>query len=132
MFDPKESIDFNGNTAPYIQFNFVRTRSLLRQSTDDLSQISNIELNESEQNLIQAIYQFPSIVEEAANNYNPALVANYCYDLVRAYSSFYQGNPILKENDEEKRKLRLLISKKIGDVLHTGMGLLGIELPERM
>jgi len=132
MFDPKESIDFNGNTAPYIQFNFVRTRSLLRQSTDDLSQISNIELNESEQNLIQAIYQFPSIVEEAANDYNPALVANYCYDLVRAYSSFYQGNPILKENDEEKRKLRLLISKKIGDVLHTGMGLLGIELPERM
>lgn len=132
MFDPKESIDFNGNTAPYIQFNFVRTRSLLRRSTDELTAIPNMELNESEQNLIQSIYQFPSIIEEAAKDYNPALVANYCYDLVRSYSSFYQANPVLKEENVDKRNLRLTISKKLGDVLETGMGMLGIAMPQRM
>ena len=132
MFDPKESIDFNGNTAPYIQFNFVRTRSLLRRSTDELTAIPNMELNESEQNLIQSIYQFPSIIEEAAKDYNPALVANYCYDLVRSYSSFYQANPVLKEENADKRNLRLTISKKLGDVLETGMGMLGIAMPQRM
>lgn len=132
MFDPKESIDFNGNTAPYIQFNYVRTRSLLRKAEGEIGAVSVSELNSSEQELIQAIYQFPGVIEEAAKDYNPALLANYCYDLVRSYSSFYQANPILKESDAGKRDLRLLISKKLGDVLQTGMGLLGIEMPVRM
>lgn len=133
MFNPEESIDFNGNTGPYIQYNYVRTRSLLRKAaTDSYSIDKSIELNESERNLLKKMFQFPGVLQESATTYNPALIANYCYDLVKDFSSFYQQSPVLKENDEALRNLRLALSQKTGDILRNGMELLGIDMPERM
>jgi arginyl-tRNA synthetase len=134
MFDPKESIDFNGNTGPYIQFNYVRTRSILRRYESEVPKSIDINtpINESERSLIKMIYEFPTVLEEAAKDYNPAVIANYSYGLVREYSSFYQVNPILKEDDEKLKQLRVALSSKMGEVLKSGMNLLGITMPERM
>ncbi len=137
LFNPKESIDFNGNTGPFIQYTHARICSVLRKATEQGLQLGdkvddNIKLSDIEANLIQFVASFPSIVEQAGKEYSPALIANYIYDLVKQYNSFYHDFSILKEENEALRNFRLLLSKKIAAVVKTGMGLLGIEVPERM
>ncbi len=137
LFNPKESIDFNGNTGPFIQYTHARICSVLRKAAEQGIQLgdkvdANIKLSDTEANLIQFVASFPSVVEQAGKEYSPALIANYIYDLVKQYNSFYHDFSILKEENEALRNFRLLLSKKIAAVVKTGMGLLGIEVPERM
>lgn len=134
LFDPKESIDFLGNTGPFIQYNYVRTQAILRKA--ELTGNNNIPedevLSDEERALVHKLYDFPAALEESATNYNPAHLANYCYDLVRDFGQFYQHSPVLKEEDEQLRSLRLAMVKLTGDVLQRGMNLLGISMPDRM
>ncbi len=137
MFNPEESIDFNGNTGPFIQYTCVRIRSVERKASelDILSGrelVTALELDPRECTLLKRIYQYPDILEEAGRTLSPALVANYFYELVKEYNHFYQVCPILKEPDAEKRDFRLALSKFIGNHIQDGMGLLGIEIPDRM
>jgi len=135
MFDPKESIDFFGNTAPFIQFNYVRTLALLRKAAEDHivpEVLDGIVISESEHGLIKKLYEFPEVVAEAARSYDPSHIANYTYDLVKEYSSFYQASPVLKEADPALRALRLALAAQTGHTVQRGMALLGIEMPERM
>jgi arginyl-tRNA synthetase len=137
LFNPEESIDFNGNTGPFIQYTYARIRSVLRKATD-----RGIELNREldaatvlsgkELQLIKSISQFPVAIKEAGEMYSPALIANYVYELVKEYNQFYHECPILTEENAEIRNLRLAISEMVGKVIKTGMKLLGIEVPERM
>lgn len=137
MFNPEESIDFNGNTGPFIQYTCVRIRSVERRASDitvlpvgDLP--SDLELDPREGALLKRIYQYPDILDEAGRSLSPALIANYFYELVKEYNHFYQVCPILKEPDTGKRDFRLLLSRFIANHIEDGMGLLGIEIPERM
>jgi arginyl-tRNA synthetase len=134
LFDPEESVDFNGNTAPYIQFNYVRTQSILRKFDEDLPDHANVEivLSEVERSLIKKIRDFAQVLEDAAESFNPSILASYCYELVREYSSFYQACPILREENTDLRNLRILVSLEMGKVLKSGMALLGIDMPDRM
>ena len=133
MFNPAESIDFQGNTGPFIQYTYVRSKSVLNKSSNDLTNINlDLSLAESEKNVIKRIYDFPTILEESAKLYNPGIVANYIYELVKDYNTFYQNVNILKEKDVELVNLRLSFSKLTSQVIETGMGLLGIQMPDRM
>ncbi|MDR0507919.1 MAG: arginine--tRNA ligase [Dysgonamonadaceae bacterium] len=136
VFNPADSIDFNGNTGPFIQYTYARIRSVLRRSNDEgclYTPInSDININEKEENLIQALSEFPEIVEEAANSLSPSVIANYIYDLVKEYNQFYHDYTILKEKNEEIKKLRLILSLNVGKVIETGFRLLGIRVPEKM
>ena len=136
LFNPAESIDFNGNTAPFIQYTHARIRSMLRKGAEngiDLSaKLPQLSLNEEEKALINLLYQYPKTVLAAGDNFSPALIANYCYDLAKQFNHFYQDTPIFKEEDAAKRLLRLKISRWVSIVLRSGMGLLGIEVPEKM
>lgn len=133
-FNPKESIDFNGNTGPFIQYTYARIRSLLRKVAAAGIEYSDAvaEPNDKEIAIIQKIADFPAIVEEAGKTYSPALIANYVYDLVKEYNQFYHDYPILREADEAKRKFRIKLSDVTGDIIRKATGLLGIEVPERM
>jgi len=136
LFNPKDSIDFNGHTGPFIQYGYVRTRAILRKAeeqgiiTADSPGVS--EFNEYEKNLVRRLHDFPEATREAAINYNPSIVANFCYDLARDFNGFYQHCPILREENAANRNFRIQLVGKTGDVLRTGMGLLGVEMPERM
>jgi arginyl-tRNA synthetase len=138
VFNPKESIDFNGNTGPFIQYTYARIQSILRKSSchcglDPQSSVAaNTPINEKEETLIQLLSEFPAIVREAADSFSPAVIANYIYDLVKEYNQFYHDYPILKEENSELKNLRLILSENIGKVIETGFGLLGIRVPERM
>ncbi|TSA39297.1 MAG: arginine--tRNA ligase [Porphyromonadaceae bacterium] len=137
MFNPEESIDFNGNTGPFIQYTCVRIRSVERKAIEmsvksGFGLTSDLELDPRESTLLKRIYQYPDILEEAGRSLSPALVANYFYELVKEYNHFYQVCPILKEPDTEKRDFRLALSKFIANHIQDGMGLMGIEIPERM
>jgi len=136
LFNPAESIDFNGNTGPFIQYTHARIRSMLRKAAEngmDLSQTTpQLSLNEEEKTLINLLYQYPKIVSLAGENFSPALIANYCFDLAKQFNHFYQDTPIFKEEDSAKRLLRLKISRWVSLVLRSGMELLGIEVPEKM
>lgn len=133
LFDPKESIDFNGNTGPFLQYTYARIRSLLRNGGDlDFSKIEVSNPNAKESALIQKIADFPEVVKEAGDNYSPALIANYSYDLAKEYNQFYHDYPILKENDPRVREFRLMLSYATGRTLRTAVELLGMEMPERM
>ncbi len=137
LFNPKESIDFNGNTGPFIQYTHARIRSVLRKAAESNVELpttlpADINISETESNLIQTLSNFPGVVAQAGNEYSPALIANYVYDLVKQYNSFYHDFSILKEEDVTMKQFRLLLSKKVANVIKTGMGLLGIEVPERM
>ena len=136
LFNPAESIDFNGNTAPFIQYTHARIRSMLRKGAEngiDLSaKLPQLSLNEEEKTLINLLYQYPKTVLAAGDNFSPALIANYCYDLAKQFNHFYQDTPIFKEEDAAKRLLRLKLSRWVSLVLRSGMGLLGIEVPEKM
>ncbi len=136
LFNPAESIDFNGNTAPFIQYTHARIRSMLRKGAEngiDLSaKLPQIALNEEEKTLINLLYQYPKTVSVAGDNFSPALIANYCYDLAKQFNHFYQDTPIFKEEDAAKRLLRLKLSRWVSLVLRSGMALLGIDVPEKM
>ncbi|MCR4826218.1 MAG: arginine--tRNA ligase [Bacteroidales bacterium] len=136
LFNPAESIDFNGNTAPFIQYTHARIRSMLRKGVEsgiDLAaKLPQLSLNEEEKSLINLLYQYPKTVLAAGDNFSPALIANYCYDLAKQFNHFYQDTPIFKEEDAAKRLLRLKLSRWVSLVLRSGMGLLGIEVPEKM
>ena len=134
LFDPSESIDFNGNTGPFIQYTHARIKSVLRKSGEDYNavDISAVAPNEKETSLIQKLADFTVAVNDAGRNYSPALIANYVYDLAKEYNQFYHDYSILKEQDEKVRAFRLLLSATVADVICRGMSLLGIEVPERM
>lgn len=136
-FNPKESIDFNGNTGPFIQYTHARIKSVLRKAEEqgiDHSTLRNtqLEISEKENYLIQLIAEFPNVVKQAGIEFSPALIANYIYDLVKEYNQFYHEFSILREENDDLKNLRLVISETIASVIKTGMGLLGIEVPERM
>ena len=136
LFDPKESIDFQGNTGPFIQYTYARIQSILRKyaEMDDNKEAITLPsvLQEKEKTLLKSITLFPSIVQEAADNYSPAVVANYVYDLVKDFNSFYQNVSILGEEDTSKRHFRVALSKKIGEIIAESFKMLGIQVPERM
>lgn len=133
LFDPKESIDFNGNTGPFIQYTYARIQSVLNKAGDVKASIdTKVELNELERELIKLIYEFPSVLEESAKTYNPSHIANYVYELAKVFSRFYHDCSILKEENETIKQLRLALAKQCGQIIKNGMGLLGIEVPNRM
>ncbi|GEC77319.1 arginine--tRNA ligase [Flavobacterium aquatile] len=132
MFNPEESVDFAGNTGPFIQYTYARIQSILRKATFDTTQKVTIELHPKEKELIKQIELFPEIIQNAAHNHSPALVANYTYDLVKEFNSFYQNVSILGEENQDKKVFRVQLSKKVADTIKLAFGLLGIEVPERM
>lgn len=133
LFNPKESIDFNGNTGPFLQYTYARIQSVIRRAGGvDLNSTPNAVPNEKESTLIQKVADFPSVVKEAGKSYSPALIANYCYDLAKEYNQFYHDYSIIKEEDENKRNLRLILSAVVARTLKAGVSLLGMEMPERM
>ncbi|MDO4526310.1 MAG: arginine--tRNA ligase [Bacteroidales bacterium] len=137
MFDPKESIDFNGNTGPFIQYTHARICSVLRKAAEMGITLPNklnedLQISDTEGMLIQSLASYPDVVAQAGKEFSPALIANYIYDLVKQFNSFYHDFSILKEENEDVRAFRLLLSKSVAKVVKNGMGLLGIEVPERM
>ena len=137
LFNPEESIDFNGNTGPFIQYTYARIRSVLRKAAEQGLNVeaglpADVEISTKEEELIQHMAQFAEVVRTAGQDYSPSVIANYCYDLVKEYNQFYHDFSILKEEDEAKKMFRLVLSKNVAKVVRLGMGLLGIEMPERM
>jgi len=133
LFNPEESVDFAGNTGPFIQYTYARIQSIIRKADFDFSATSTIEeLHEKEKELVKQIELFPEVIQNAAQNHSPALIANYTYDLVKEYNSFYQSVHILGEVDLAKKIFRVQLSKKVSEVIKSAFTLLGIEVPERM
>ena len=135
LFDPKESVDFQGNTGPFIQYTYARIRAIIRKSDISVTdfQIQNsISLHEKEKEILNILSQYPETIQSAAKNYSPALIANYTYDLVKCFNSFYQNVSILGANLEHEKKFRVLLSFKVGEVIKSSFQLLGIKVPERM
>ena len=134
LFNPQESIDFNGNTGPFVQYTYARIRSVLRKSdeADAATDITAYEPNEKEIEIIQRIADFPSVVSEAGRTYSPALIANYVFELAKGYNQFYHDYSILKEENGVARTFRLHLSRSVADIIRRGFSLLGVEVPERM
>lgn len=134
LFNPEESIDFNGNTGAFVQYTYARIRSVLRKSNPDDAavDVASYAPNDKEIDLIQRIADFPSVVSEAGRTYSPALIANYVFDLAKTYNQFYHDYSILKEEDATTRAFRLLLSRIVSEVICRGFSLLGVEVPERM
>ena len=135
LFDPKESVDFQGNTGPFIQYTYARIRAIIRKSDisiTDLQIQNDITLHEKEKEILNLLSQYPETIQSAAKNYSPALIANYTYDLVKSFNSFYQNVSILGANSEYEKKFRVLLSFKVGEVIRSSFQLLGIKVPERM
>ena len=136
-FNPKESIDFNGNTGPFIQYTYARIRSVLRKAAEQGISLpdtlhTGIELSEKEEGLVQMLADFSAVVRQAGNDYLPSLIANYCYNLVKEYNQFYHDFSILREENADVKAFRLALSAEVAKIVRLGMGLLGIEVPERM
>ena len=136
-FNPKESIDFNGNTGPFIQYTYARIQSVLRKAKEAGVEIptsldTNIEISEKERGLIQLISDFANVVEQAGKDYSPSGIANYIYELVKEYNQFYHDFSILSEENLAVKKFRLVLSQTVGETIKNGMALLGIEVPDRM
>nr|MBP8960537.1 arginine--tRNA ligase [Bacteroidales bacterium] len=136
-FNPAESVDFNGNTGPFIQYTFARIRSVMRKAsqfnlTSDSAKLRNVKPCPKEIALIKLIKKFPLSITESAETYNPAIIANYCYELAKEFNQYYHDYSILGEKDVVTRNLRMMLSDKISAVLSKAMWLLGIEMPERM
>ena len=137
VFNPEESIDFNGNTGPFIQYTYARIRSILRKAQDAGITLTEelptgVEISTKEEEIIQRLADFRGVVEAAGEDYSPSGIANYCYELVKLYNQFYHEFQILREEDAEKRNFRLILSRNVAKVVRLGMELLGIEMPERM
>lgn len=138
-FNPKDSIDFNGNTGPFIQYTHARIRSILRKaqeekniSLDTLRLDSSLEMNQKELDVVRILYSFPNIVELSAQTFSPALIANYVYDLAKSFNAFYQDTTILKEENQDILRMRVALSAFVGNTIKSSMALLGIKVPERM
>ena len=136
LFDPEESIDFNGNTGPFIQYTYARIRSILRKAAEQgivmADTLPEAELSDKETSLIQHMNDFAAVVRQAGTDYNPACIASYCYELVKEYNQFYHDFSVLREEDKDKQQIRLALSEAVSQIVRNGMGLLGIEVPERM
>ena len=133
LFDPEESVDFAGNTGPFIQYTYARIQSIIRKANFNFTEKTTLKvLHEKEKELIKQLELFPEIIQNAAQSHSPALIANYTYDLVREYNSFYQAVPILGSNDEVEKVFRVQLSKKVADTIASAFQLLGIQVPERM
>jgi len=136
LFDPKESVDFAGNTGPFIQYTYARIQSILRKADFDYSSVISSEvektLHEKEKELIKNLAQFPEVIQQAAKTYSPALIANYTYDLVKEYNSFYQSVSILGEENHDKKVFRVQLSDKVGQTIKNAFSMLGIDVPNRM
>ena len=133
LFDPEESVDFAGNTGPFIQYTYARIQSIIRKANFDFTKKTTIKkLHEKEKELVKQLELYPEVIQNAAQNHSPALIANYTYDLVREYNSFYQAVPILGSNDLVEKVFRVQLSKKVADTIASSFQLLGIQVPERM
>ncbi|PCI09997.1 MAG: arginine--tRNA ligase [Flavobacteriaceae bacterium] len=133
LFDPKESIDFNGNTGPFIQYTYARIQSILRKADFDYNQKTiEVPLHPKEKEVIKTLQQYPEVIQNASKNHSPALIANYTYELVKAYNSFYQSVPILGSTNQDEKVFRTRLSQKVSDTIKSAFGLLGIAVPERM
>ena len=133
LFDPNESIDFNGNTGPFIQYAYARIQSLISKDKFSNTQTKlDIDINEKEKDILKQLIQFPIAIKSAADNYSPALIANYIFELVKSFNSYYQSTTILKVNDLEVKNFRLTLSNKVGEVIKNSMKLLGVEVPKKM
>jgi arginyl-tRNA synthetase len=135
MFNPEESVDFAGNTGPFIQYTYARIQSILRKADFDFENVvisSEVEMHEKEKELIKQVQLFPEVIQNAAENHSPALIANYTYDLVKEFNSFYQQVSILGEENHDKKVFRVQLSKSVGNTIKNAFQLLGIEVPERM
>ena len=139
LFNPEESIDFNGNTGPFIQYTYARIRSILRKAASPLPlQVEGAIgsegklLSDKEVELVQKMNEFGAAVEQAGKDYSPSGIANYCYELTKVFNQFYHDYSILNEPDADKRAVRLVLAKNVAKIIKSGMSLLGIEVPERM
>ena len=136
LFNPEESVDFQGNTGPFIQYTYARIQSIVRKADFDFASVTfapaEIELHEKEKELIKQLEMYPEVIQNAAENQSPALIANYTYDLVKEYNSFYQAVPILGAASQNEKVFRVQLSNKVADTIATAFGLLGISVPERM
>jgi arginyl-tRNA synthetase len=134
VFDPKESIDLNGNTGPFIQYAHARIQSLLAKANDlgYSKAFTDVEINDKEQGLIKTLKDYPVIIAEAGKNYSPALLCNYIFDLVKDFNNFYQTVDILREEDKDKLAFRLQLTETVGKVVKSGMNLLGVNVPDKM
>ncbi|SEP82564.1 arginine--tRNA ligase [Flavobacterium urocaniciphilum] len=135
MFNPEESVDFNGNTGPFIQYTYARIQSILRKADFEYKNVSTsngLEMHEKEKELIKQVQLFPDVIQSAADNHSPALIANYTYDLVKEFNSFYQNVSILGEDNMDKKIFRVQLSYVVGNTIKNAFGLLGINVPERM
>ncbi len=133
LFDPKASVDFQGNTGPFLQYTYARIQSILRKASFDYSkEVSGIDLHEKEKKLLKQLELYPEVIQQAAKNYSPALIANYTYDLVKEFNSFYQNVSILGEENKAKKTFRVQLSQKVAEVIKSAFGLLGIQVPNRM
>lgn len=137
LFNPEESIDFNGNTGPFIQYTHARIRSILRKAEAEGTAIGRLEikdltLSEKEISLIQKLNDFPNVILQAGKDYSPSGIANYCYELTKEFNQFYHDHSILGAESEEAKQFRLVLARNVAKIIKTGMALLGIEVPERM
>jgi len=133
LFDPNESIDLQGHTGPFIQYSYARIQSILRKASNNAPSNANIsDINANEKDCIMQLLKYPTIIEDSAKTYSPALLANYLYDLAKTFNKFYHDDQILKQEDANRLNFRLMICKNTADVLSSGLALLGIEVPERM
>ena len=137
LFNPEESIDFNGNTGPFIQYTYARIRSILRKAADTGLDYRHLPaavpaLSTKEEEIVARVAEFAAVVRQAGQDYSPSVIANYCYDLTKEYNQFYHDYSVLREENEAKRQFRLVLSANVAKVIRLGMSLLGIEMPERM
>ena len=134
LFNPEESVDFQGNTGPFIQYTYARIQSIIRKADFDFKNVtfSDLNLHEKEKELIKQLELYPEVIQNAAQNHSPALIANYTYDLVKEYNSFYQAVPILGTDNQTDKAFRVQLSQKVADTIASAFGLLGISVPERM
>ncbi|MBR6691668.1 MAG: arginine--tRNA ligase, partial [Bacteroidaceae bacterium] len=136
LFNPKESIDFNGNTGPFIQYTYARTRSIERKAAEAGVEVENATapatISEKECGIIRMLNEFPNVVKQVGTDYSPSGIANYAYELAKEYNQFYHDFSILREEDENAKAFRILLTRNVGKVIKTAMNLLGIEVPERM
>ena len=137
LFNPEESIDFNGNTGPFIQYTYARIRSIMRKAKGESQFLRkalarDLPINEKEVQLIQKLKNFEVVVEQAGKDYNPSGIANYCYELTKDFNQFYRDYSILNAENAKTRMLRLVLAKNVAKTIKNGMQLLGIEVPERM
>ncbi len=132
LFDPKSSVDFQGNTGPFIQYTYARIQSIIRKANFDYSKEATIDLHEKEKELLKQLELYPDTIQQAAANYSPAIVANYTYDLVKEFNSFYQNVSILGEENQDKKIFRVQLANKVAETIKSAFLLLGINVPERM